>query len=175
MTSSKQETGKIIEISKQNAGNIEEKPERKKIFMYRGRVYVIDFSKKVDSIGDFYEAGKIIYVDKNVPEKFHQGIAAHEIEERKLIKKGHSYGFSHNIAQEKGIEFYEKTFGVGMGRKMIKEEEKIVLKLFFKYSLEDAKKMKEADYISYNQAYTEELPIAIIRLKNKKGKSIGKN
>lgn len=125
----------------------------KEIFFYKGRKYYIDSSKKVDSIGDFYEKKRIVYIDKNMPKKFHEGIMIHEIEERKLIKKGHSYGWSHNQAQKKETEFYEKKFGDG--EKMIKEEEKIVIRLFMKYTKEDKKKLKKKCVIGYNQGYSE--------------------
>jgi len=121
-----------------------------KIFFYKGKKYLIDNSGKVDTIGDLYEKKRIIYIDSNMPEKFNQGISVHEIEERKLLKQGHSYGWSHVRAQKKEIKFYEKTFGKGMGKKMINEEEEVVIKLFLKYTEADKKKLKKNDFVKYN-------------------------
>ena len=100
-----------------------------KEFTYDGVQYKIDDSKKVSGIGDFDENNKVVYVDKEVPEKFHEGIAVHEIEERKLIKKGHSYVYSHNEAQKIELVFYEKKFGKDKCMKILEEEERVVLTL----------------------------------------------
>lgn len=98
-----------------------------KEFTYEGEKYQIDASKIVSNGGDFDEINKIIYIDKAVPEKFHEGIAVHEIEERKLLKKGHSYVYSHNEAQKKELEFYEKVYGKDDGLKVLEEEENVIL------------------------------------------------
>ncbi len=119
------------------------KKEKKKLFLYEGITYTIDFSKKVDCIGDFFENAKIIYIDKNIPEKFHEGIAVHEIEERKIMKKGYSYGWSHNQAQKKEFEFYKKTLGDDEGKKIIAEEEELTYNIFLVYTQEDLKKLKK--------------------------------
>lgn len=100
-----------------------------KEFVYDGNSYSIDNSKKVSGMGDFEENTKTIYIDKDIPEKFHEGFAVHEIEERKLIKKGHSYVYSHNEAQKKELAFYETKFGKENGMKILEEEERIVLSL----------------------------------------------
>ncbi len=100
-----------------------------KQFTYDGIKCTIDDSRKISGMGDFDENGLVIYVDKDLPEKFHEGIAVHEIEERKLIKKGHSYVFSHNEAQKKELAFYEKKFGKENSMKMLEEEERIILTL----------------------------------------------
>lgn len=96
---------------------------------YDGDEYVVDSSKAVKSIGDIDENNKIIYIDKEIPEKFHEGIAIHEIVERELMKKGHTYVYSHNIANKKEIEFYEKIYGKDQGAKTLEEEEELVLKI----------------------------------------------
>lgn len=80
-------------------------------------------------MGDFDENAKTIYIDQDMPEKFHEGISVHEIEERKLIKKGHSYVYSHNEAQKKELAFYESKFGKEKSMKMLEEEERIVLSI----------------------------------------------
>lgn len=98
-----------------------------KEFKYEGEKYQIDNSNVVANGGDFDEINKIIFIDKAVPEKFHEGIAVHEIEERKLLKKGHSYVFAHNEAQKKEVEFYEKTYGEKRGIKVLEEEENVIL------------------------------------------------
>jgi hypothetical protein len=114
-----------------------------KEFTYDGNLYKIDDSKKVSGMGDFDENNKIIYVDKEVPEKFHEGIAVHEIEERKLIKKGHSYVFSHNEAQKIELAFYEKKFGIDKSMKMLEEEERVVLTLDPSRSVTRTKRPKD--------------------------------
>ncbi len=92
-------------------------------FEYEGEKYQIDASKRVDGGGDLDLATKTILVDKDVPEKFHEGIAVHEIEERKYLLKGHSYVYSHNEAQKKELEFYEKVYGKDKGVQTLEEEE----------------------------------------------------
>ncbi len=76
-----------------------------KEFVYEKEKYQIDASKIIATGGDFDEVNKIIYVDQSIPEKFHEGIAVHEIEERKLLLKGHSYVYSHNEAQKYELAF----------------------------------------------------------------------
>ncbi len=98
-----------------------------KEFTYENEKYKIDASQIIANGGDLDEATKTIYVDRGIPEKFHEGIAAHEIEERKLILKGHSYVFSHNEAQKKELEFYEKVFGKDKALEVLKEEEEVIL------------------------------------------------
>ncbi len=100
-----------------------------KDFIYEGISYKIDNSKKVSGIGDFDENNKVIYIDKDIPDKFHEGMAVHEIEERKLIKKGHSYVYSHNEAQKKELAFYESKFGKDKAMKILEEEELLVLSI----------------------------------------------
>ncbi len=70
-----------------------------------------------------------MFVDKDVPEKFHEGIAIHEIHERHVLKKGHSYQFAHNEAQKKELEFYKKKYGDKEGEKMLCDEEEAALKI----------------------------------------------
>ena len=98
-----------------------------KEFVYDGEKYQIDDSKIVPTGGDLDESNKIAFVDKGIPEKFHEGIAVHEIEERKLLMKGHSYVYSHNEAQKKELEFYEKVYGKEKALGVLEEEEEIVL------------------------------------------------
>jgi len=98
-----------------------------KEFIYEDVKYQIDPSGKVYGGGDLDENNKIILIDKDIPDKFHQGIAIHEIEERKLIKKGHSYVYSHNEAQKIELEFYQKIYGQDEGIKILEEEERLVL------------------------------------------------
>ena len=98
-----------------------------KEFVYEKEKYQIDASKIIATGGDFDEVNKIIYIDQSMPEKFHEGIAVHEIEERKLLLKGHSYVYSHNEAQKYELAFYEKTLGKDNAPKILEEEEEIVL------------------------------------------------
>jgi hypothetical protein len=65
-------------------------------FTYENEKYQIDASGKVENGGDLDANTQTILIDKDLPEKFHEGIAVHEIEERKLLLKGHSYVYSHN-------------------------------------------------------------------------------
>jgi len=124
-------------------------------FIYKRKTYKISSGKKVDSIGDFYEKEKMVYIDKNVPKKFHKGIAVHEIEERGFLKKGHSYGWSHNQAQKIELDFYKKKVGAEKGSSMLKYEEALVLKIFAKYLDEDIKKLRESLFIEYNSSFKE--------------------
>ena len=96
-------------------------------FTYENEKYQIDSSEIVSTGGDMDEVKKIIYIDRSIPEKFHEGIAVHEIEERKLLMKGHSYVYSHNEAQKKELEFYEKTHGKEKGLSTLEEEEEVIL------------------------------------------------
>ncbi len=98
-----------------------------KTFEYEGEKYQIDSSGRVDNGGDINPSAKTILVDKDIPEKFHEGIAAHEIEERKHLLKGHSYVYSHNEAQKKELEFYEKIYGKDKGLGVLEEEENVIL------------------------------------------------
>jgi len=100
-----------------------------KEFTYEGVAYKIDDSKKVSGVGDFDENTRTIFIDKDMPDKFHDGIAIHEIEERKLIRRGHSYVYSHNEAQKKELSFYESKFGKDKAIKILNEEEQIVLSI----------------------------------------------
>ncbi len=102
-------------------------PNGEKTIEFEGVKYKIDTSKKVTTTGDFDERINTAFVDKDFPEKFHEGIALHEIVERKFLKKGHSYQYSHNEAQKAELEFYKKKFGGMEGEKMLVEEEALVL------------------------------------------------
>ena len=113
-----------------------------KYFLYEGERYLIDDSRKVPSVGDLDENQKLVFVDSQVPEEFHEGIAVHEIEERKLIKKGHSYEFSHNEAQKKENEFYLEKFGKLKGSRQLQEEERVVLEIFGAYLVEEMRELK---------------------------------
>lgn len=113
-----------------------------KEFIYEGLPYKLDGSKKVCGMGDFDETNKVIYIDKDIPEKFHEGVAVHEIEERKLIKKGHSYVYSHNEAQKKELVFYMTKFDEDNAAKVLQEEERIVLTLDTTRSVTRTKKPK---------------------------------
>jgi len=98
-----------------------------KTFEYEGEKYQIDATRRIDNGGDIDPNTKTILVDKDIPEKFHEGIAVHEIEERKHLLKGHSYVYSHNEAQKKELEFYEKVFGKDKGLGVLEEEETVVM------------------------------------------------
>ena len=113
-----------------------------KTILIDGKKYKIEHSKKVSAIGDVDEIKKIIYIDKSIPEKFLEGIAVHEIEERKWTRKGHSYAFSHNQAQKKEMKFYEKILGKGKGLGFLKEEEKFVLKAFGNHLKKEKRELK---------------------------------
>jgi len=114
-----------------------------KEFIYDKVAYKVDNSTKVGGVGDFDETNKTVYIDKDMPEKFHEGIAVHEIEERKLVKKGHSYVYSHNEAQKKELAFYETKFGKDGAMKILEEEEHIVLSLSPGKSVSRIKKPKD--------------------------------
>lgn len=133
-----------------------QKKENKKTFFYDGVNYIIDLSKKVDCIGDFFEMAKVIYIDKNLPEKFHEGIAVHEIEERKSLKQGHSYGWSHNRAQAKELAFYKKKYGEE-AENVMREEEELIDNIFLKYIVKDLEelKLKKKSFIKCNRGFTE--------------------
>src|SRR3989338_9433138 len=111
-------------------------------FFYEGGKYLIDASGKVKNGGDI-DGNKNILIDKEIPEKFHEGIAVHEIEERKFIKKGHSYVYSHNEAQKKELEFYEKKFGKENALKILEDEENLVLTLSPTRSISRNKRPKD--------------------------------
>ncbi len=134
---------------------IQKLQERKKVFSYKGKKYLIDSSSRIDGVGDFYENGKLIYVDKDVPEKFHNGIAVHEIEERIFLKQGFSYGWSHNQAQKKELEYYIKEFGEEEAKKLIHEEDILVNETVIKICKEDLKKLKGQDFVAYNVGHVE--------------------
>jgi len=101
-------------------------PKRK--FAYDNREFSIDNSGKIRTFADFDERTGTVLIDSGVPEKFFEGLAVHEIEERKLIKKGHSYQYSHNEAQKKELEFYEQKYGKEEGMKILEEEEALVFR-----------------------------------------------
>jgi hypothetical protein len=114
-------------------------------FKHEGEKYQIDNSKVVANGGDFDEVNKVIFIDKAVPEKFHEGIAVHEIEERKLLKKGHSYVFAHNEAQKKELEFYEKVYGKDNGLKILEEEEDVILAITHRRTIPKKSKIIEEE------------------------------
>lgn len=114
-------------------------------FEYENETYQIDAEKKVDNGGDIDPTAKTILVDKNIPEKFHEGIAVHEIEERKLLLKGHSYVYSHNEAQKKELEFYEKKYGKDNGLAILEEEESVVLTITRRHSTPKRTKIIKAE------------------------------
>lgn len=97
-----------------------------RISVYKGLRYKIVNSFKPNAIGDINENKKEVYVHKDMPEKFFDGIVMHEVEERKLVRKGYSYEFSHNEAQKKELAFYAKKFGKKKALRMLKEEERMV-------------------------------------------------
>jgi len=116
-----------------------------KEFEYEGEKYQIDASKRVDNGGDIDPSTKTILVDKDIPEKFHEGIAVHEIEERKYLLKGHTYVYSHNEAQKKELEFYEKAYGKDKGLEILEEEEAIILTIARRYSSSKKSKIIKAE------------------------------
>jgi len=115
-----------------------------KEFIYEEEKYQIDCSKSVTSAGDMDPATKTILVDKDLPEKFHEGIAVHEIEERKYLLKGHSYVYSHNEAQKKELEFYEQKYGKDKSLEVLKEEEAVVLTITRRHSTPKKNKILKA-------------------------------
>ena len=98
-----------------------------KEFKYKDKTYFINSSKKIPTFGDFNETEGMIYIDKDAPEILHEGIAVHEIEELNMLKKGHSYVFSHNYAQKKELAFYQERYGKEKGYSLLLEEEGLVL------------------------------------------------
>lgn len=116
-----------------------------KTFEYEGEKYKIDASNPVSTGGDIDPAAKTILIDKDTPEKFHEGIAIHEIEERKNLLKGHSYVYSHNEAQKKELEFYEKIHGKDKGLEILEEEEKVMLKITRRHSSSQKSKILKAE------------------------------
>ncbi len=129
---------------------INKKRGKNSVFCYEGKRYFIDSSKKVDCTADYYEKGQVIYIDNHVPRKFFEGVAAHEIEERKLIRKGHSYGWSHNEAQKLELKFYAKKFGQKKAEQMMKEEEKVAYDIYTKYLEDDLKILDNITFMEYN-------------------------
>lgn len=103
-------------------------PECKTI-EFEGKKYKIDISGKVSTTGDFDEKNSTVYIDKDVPAKFHEGIAIHEIHERNVLKKGHSYQFAHNEAQKRELRFYQKKYGKKEGEKMLCDEDEAALQI----------------------------------------------
>ncbi len=116
-----------------------------KEFIYEGEKYQVDSSKSVFPVGDVDPATKTILVDKDLPEKFHEGIAVHEIEERKYLLKGHSYVYSHNEAQKKELEFYEQKYGKEKGLGVLEEEEAIVLTVTRRHSMPKKSKILKVE------------------------------
>lgn len=114
-------------------------------FLYEGEKYQIDSSKSVSNGGDLDPATNTILVDKNMPEKFHEGIAVHEIEERKHLLKGHSYVYSHNEAQKKELEFYKKKYGEKKGLEALEEEEAVILTITRRHSTPKKTKILKAE------------------------------
>lgn len=125
-----------------------EKEASKKKFVYDDNEYFIDNSGKVKTFADFDETTNTVIIDSSIPEKFFEGLAVHEIEERKLIKKGHSYQYAHNEAQKKELEFYEKKFGEAGGMKVLEEEEVLVLRPMFRKALKAEERKVETEDIS---------------------------
>jgi len=116
-----------------------------KEFEHEGEKYQIDSSKSISNGGDLDPVAKTILVDKNLPEKFHEGIAVHEIEERKHLLKGHSYVYSHNEAQKKELEFYEQKYGKDKGLEVLEEEESVILTITRRHSTPKKTKMLKAE------------------------------
>lgn len=104
-------------------------PNNEKTIEFEGKKYKIDTSQKITTTGDFDETISTVYIDKDVPEKFYEGIAIHEIHERNVLKKGHSYQYAHNEAQKKELEFYKKKYGEKEGEKVLCEEDEAALKI----------------------------------------------
>jgi hypothetical protein len=99
-----------------------------KTVIYEEKTYLVEDSLEIITIGDVDENSCIVYINKNIPKKFIEGMTIHEIEERKLIGKGYTYTYSHNEAQKKELEFYEKKFkDKEKALQMLKEEEKYVI------------------------------------------------
>lgn len=116
-----------------------------KTFEYEGEKYQIDATKRVDNGADLNATTNTILIDKDLPEKFYGGLAVHEIEERKLILKGHTYVYAHNEAQKKELEFYEKTYGKDKGLKVLEEEESVILTITRRHSTPKKSKILKAE------------------------------
>jgi hypothetical protein len=98
---------------------------------------------EVPTIGDIDETTKIVYIHEGMPRKFEDGITVHEQEERKWLKKGHSYTWSHNKAQKKELKFYKHKFGShNKAKKFLDEEEKNVIRVLQGQLKKDLKKLK---------------------------------
>ncbi len=120
----------------------------KKSFLYKGRQFVIDNSRRLETIGDFDENKDTIYVDYRMPERFLMGIAIHEIEERKWIRQGFSYDQAHLKAQKKELQFYKELKGSSEeGEKMLVEEERWVLKILIREFQEQLAKLGEEEFV----------------------------
>lgn len=143
-----------------------------KEFEYEGEKYQIDASKRIDNGGDIDPSTKTILVDKDIPEKFHEGIAVHEIEERKYLLKGHSYVYSHNEAQKKEFEFYEKVYGKDKGLQTLEEEEAVILTITRRHSAPKKTKIlkeeEEVPEISQNAPLIEMRTIQEITFEGKR-------
>jgi len=98
------------------------------IFIWKGVKYKINDAQKIEYIGDFNERSNTVFIDKEIPKEFQEGIAVHEIVERSYVKKGHTYAFSHEKAQEQELAFYKKRYGQ-KANAIFKKEEETVLKL----------------------------------------------
>jgi hypothetical protein len=116
-----------------------------KEFIYENEKYQIDATKKIDNGADLDATVNTILIDKDLPEKFYEGLAVHEIEERKLILKGHTYVYAHNEAQKKELEFYEKVYGKERGLGMLEEEEAIILTITRRRAVSKKTKILKAE------------------------------
>ena len=101
----------------------------KKAVILNGKKYFINANGEVDIVGDLDEKTRTVFIDKEMPKKFWEGIAVHEIVERVYVKKGHSYVYSHEKAQEGELAYYKKKYGNKKAEALLNEEEEVTVKI----------------------------------------------
>jgi hypothetical protein len=112
--------------------------------VYEGETWIIDNSQNlVGTVVDMWEKGKTIFIDSDVPEKFFEGMAVWQIEERKLTKQGFSYDAARKEANNKELAYYENELGSKEAAIKMIEEEYVLWKKKFE---EERKGLKEENH-----------------------------
>ncbi len=90
---------------------------------FEGRQYIIDHSERlIGTLVDVYENGKVIYIDRDVPERFFEGLALSELVTRKFLKKGMGWSEASDEANRAEKDYYVSKYGPAEGAELFNDE-----------------------------------------------------
>ncbi len=90
---------------------------------FDNKSYIIDNSERlIGTLVDAYEKGGIIYIDRDVPERFFESLALSELVARKNLKKGTGWGSANAEGAKAEKEYLIAKYGAEQGKEIINDE-----------------------------------------------------